>query len=170
MVCHGIPDDGKELKRGDIINIDVTVIKDGYHGDTSKMYTVGEVKPFVDRLIQTTKNACTEVSSSLSLALDFGDIGFAIQTHAEGNCFSVVEEFCGHGIGKVFHEDPQVLHYGRPGTGTTLKEGITFTIEPMINQGKRHTRVLSDGWTAVTKDRKTVGTVGTYGTCHADWI
>lgn len=154
VVCHGIPDDGKELKRGDIINIDVTVIKDGYHGDTSKMYTVGEVKPFVDRLIQTTQECMYRGIELVKPGARLGDIGFAIQTHAEGNCFSVVEEFCGHGIGKVFHEDPQVLHYGRPGTGTTLKEGITFTIEPMINQGKRHTRVLSDGWTAVTKDRK----------------
>ena len=154
VVCHGIPDDGKVLKRGDIINIDVTVIKDGYHGDTSKMFTVGEVKPYAERLIRITQECMYAGIALVKPGVQLGDIGHAIQTHAETNHYSVVEEFCGHGIGKVFHEDPQVLHYGRPGTGAALKEGMTFTIEPMINQGKRHTRVLSDGWTAVTKDRK----------------
>ena len=154
VVCHGIPDDGKELKRGDIINIDVTVIKNGYHGDTSKMFTVGEVKPYAERLIRITQECMYAGIALVKPGVQLGDIGYAIQTHAESNHYSVVEEFCGHGIGKVFHEDPQVLHYGRPGTGAALKEGMTFTIEPMINQGKRHTRVLSDGWTAVTKDRK----------------
>ena len=154
VVCHGIPDDGKELKRGDIINIDVTVIKDGYHGDSSKMYAVGEIKPFADRLIRITQECMYQGIKLVKPGARLGDIGFAIQTHAETHHYSVVEEFCGHGIGKVFHEDPQVLHYGRPGTGVTLKAGLTFTIEPMINQGKRHTRILSDGWTAVTKDRK----------------
>ena len=154
VVCHGIPDDDKALKRGDIINIDVTVIKNGYHGDTSKMFTVGEVKPYAERLIKITQECMYAGIALVKPGIQLGDIGHAIQTHAETNHYSVVEEFCGHGIGKVFHEDPQVLHYGRPGTGAALKEGMTFTIEPMINQGKRHTRVLSDGWTAVTKDRK----------------
>jgi methionyl aminopeptidase len=154
VVCHGIPDDDKALKRGDIINIDVTVIKNGYHGDTSKMFTVGEVKPYAERLIKITQECMYAGIALVKPGIQLGDIGHAIQTHAETNHYSVVEEFCGHGIGKVFHEDPQVLHYGRPGTGATLKEGTTLTIEPMINQGKRHTRVLSDGWTAVTKDRK----------------
>jgi methionyl aminopeptidase len=154
VVCHGIPDDDKTLKRGDIVNIDVTVIKDGYHGDTSKMFTVGEVKPYAERLIRITQECMYAGIALVKPGVQLGDIGHAIQVHAESNHFSVVEEFCGHGIGKVFHEDPQVLHYGRPGTGTALQEGMTFTIEPMINQGKRHTRVLADGWTAVTKDRK----------------
>lgn len=154
VVCHGIPDDDKTLKRGDIVNIDVTVIKDGYHGDTSKMFQVGEVKPYAERLIRITQECMYAGIALVKPGVQLGDIGHAIQVHAESNHFSVVEEFCGHGIGKVFHEDPQVLHYGRPGTGTALKEGMTFTIEPMINQGKRHTRVLADGWTAVTKDRK----------------
>lgn len=154
VVCHGIPDDDKALKRGDIINIDVTVIKNGYHGDTSKMFTVGEVKPYAERLIKITQECMYAGIALVKPGIQLGDIGHTIQTHAETNHYSVVEEFCGHGIGKVFHEDPQVLHYGRPGTGAALQEGMTFTIEPMINQGKRHTRVLSDGWTAVTKDRK----------------
>lgn len=154
VVCHGIPDDEKQLKRGDIINIDITVIKNGYHGDTSKMFRVGEVKPFADRLIQVTQECMYQGIELVKPGARLGDIGFAIQAHAENHYYSVVEEFCGHGIGKVFHEDPQVLHYGQPGTGIALNEGMTFTIEPMINQGKRHTRVLSDGWTAVTKDRK----------------
>jgi len=118
------------------------------------MFKVGEVKPFADRLIQITQECMYQGIELVKPGARLGDIGFAIQTHAENHYYSVVEEFCGHGIGKVFHEDPQVLHYGRPGTGVALKEGMTFTIEPMINQGKRHTRVLSDGWTAVTKDRK----------------
>ena len=154
VVCHGIPDDEKQLRRGDILNIDVTVIKDGYHGDTSKMYTIGEVKLYANRLIQITQECMYKGIELVKPDVRLGDIGFAIQTHAEKNHYSVVEEFCGHGIGKIFHEDPQVLHYGIPGSGIALKEGITFTIEPMINQGKRHTRILSDGWTAVTKDRK----------------
>lgn len=154
VVCHGIPDHEKVLKKGDILNIDVTVIKDGYHGDTSKMFAVGEIKPFATRLMQITQECMYAGIALVKPGTHLGDIGHAIQTHAERNYYSVVEEFCGHGIGKVFHEDPQVLHYGRPGTGTTLSEGMTLTIEPMINQGKRHTRILSDGWTAVTKDRK----------------
>ena len=154
VVCHGIPDDDKKLKLGDIINIDVTVIKDGYHGDTSKMFKVGEIKPFADRLIRITQECMYRGIEVVKPGARLGEIGFAIQSHAEKNFYSVVEEFCGHGIGKVFHEDPQILHYGRQKSGITLEEGITFTIEPMINQGKRHTRVLADGWTAVTKDRK----------------
>jgi methionyl aminopeptidase len=154
VVCHGIPDENKELKRGDIINIDITVIKNRYHGDTSKMFSVGDVKPFAERLIRITQECMYRGIELVKPGTQLGDIGHAIQTHAENNYYSVVEEFCGHGIGKVFHEDPQVLHYGRPATGIQLTEGMTFTIEPMINQGRRHTRILSDGWTAVTKDRK----------------
>ncbi len=154
VVCHGIPNYEKHLKWGDIINIDVTVIKDGYHGDTSKMYAVGEVKPYASRLIKITQECMYKGIELVRPNTRLGDIGFAIQTHAENNYFSVVKEFCGHGIGKVFHEDPQVLHYGVAGSGVALEKGMTFTIEPMINQGSRHTRVLSDGWTAITKDRK----------------
>ena len=152
VVCHGIPDDEKQLKRGDIINIDVTVIKNGYHGDTSKMFKVGEVKPFADRLIQVTQECMYQGIELVKPGARLGDIGFAIQTHAENHYYSVVEEFCGHGIGKVFHEDPQVLHYGRPGTGVALTEGMTFTIEPMINAGDYKDVTWPDGWTAVTKD------------------
>lgn len=154
VVCHGIPDDKKHLKKGDIVNIDVTVIKNGYHGDTSKMFAVGEAKPFADRLIKITQQCLYKAIELVKPGIRIGDIGHAIQSHAESFHYSVVEEFCGHGIGKLFHEDPQVLHYGQRNTGMKLNEGMTFTIEPMINQGKRHTRVLSDGWTAVTKDRK----------------
>lgn len=154
VVCHGIPDDAKQLKKGDILNIDVTVIKDGYHGDTSKMFTVSETKPFADRLIRVTQECMYRGIELVRPGARLGDIGHAIQAHAESSGYAVVEEFCGHGIGKVFHEDPQVLHYGQPNTGVVLNEGMTFTIEPMINQGKKFTRILSDGWTAVTKDRK----------------
>ncbi len=151
VVCHGIPSD-KKLKNGDIINIDVTVIKDGFHGDTSKMYCVGESSVLAKRLVQVTHDAMLTGIELVKSGVRLGDIGHAIQTYAESHGFSVVREYCGHGIGRVYHEDPQVLHYGTPGTGLELKPGMTFTIEPMINAGKRHVRLLPDGWTVVTKD------------------
>lgn len=152
QVCHGIPS-AKALKNGDIVNIDITVIKDGYHGDTSKMFFVGEVSPHAKRLAKITQEAMYLGIEQVKPGATLGDIGRAIQQHAESNRYSVVREFCGHGIGKRFHEDPQILHYGKPGTGLTIEAGMIFTIEPMINIGKRHVKVLSDGWTAVTKDR-----------------
>ena len=151
VVCHGIPGP-KKLKRGDIVNIDVTVIKDGYHGDTSKMYYVGEPSIQADRLSRVARESMMTGIRMVRPGIQLGDLGHAIQTHAESHGFSVVREYCGHGIGEGFHEDPQVLHYGRPGTGLELQEGMTFTIEPMINAGKRHTRLLPDEWTVVTKD------------------
>ena len=154
VVCHGIPTEKKVLKDGDIINIDVTVLKDGYHGDTSKMWIVGKPKPGSERLIRITQECMYKGIELVKPGARLGDIGHVIQEHAEKHRYSVVRDFCGHGIGKVFHEEPQVMHYGRPGTGMELKEGMTFTIEPMINQGTYHTRVLGDGWTAITKDRK----------------
>lgn len=155
VVCHGIPSADKALKEGDIINIDVTVIKDGYHGDTSKMYCVGEVSPFAKRLIDITQECLYLGLKTSKPGARLGDIGAVIQEHAEKNHYSVVREYCGHGIGQQFHEDePQVLHYGKAGTGIELQPGMTFTIEPMINLGKRHVKLLSDGWTVVTKDRK----------------
>ena len=153
VICHGIPSD-KRLKKGDIINIDVTVIKDGYHGDTSKMFLVGDVAPYAKRLVDVTQECLYLAIDMVKPGVQLGDIGAAIQQYAEKQRYSVVREYCGHGIGKVFHEDPQVLHYGTPGTGIELKAGMTFTIEPMINAGKRHTRLLGDNWTVITKDRK----------------
>ena len=153
VVCHGIPND-KPLKDGDVLNIDVTVIKDGYHGDTSKMFMVGKVPEWAQRLAQVTQECMYKGIQLVKPGARLGDIGEVIQKHAEKNGFSVVREYCGHGIGAVFHEEPQVLHYGRAGTGVELKEGMTFTIEPMINQGRPETRLLGDGWTAITKDRK----------------
>ena len=155
VICHGIPSDDKILKKGDIINIDVTVIKDGYHGDTSKMFMVGEVQPALDRLIRVTQESLYLAIDMVKPGVQLGDIGHAIQTYAESNHYSVVREYCGHGIGKVFHEDPQILHYGKPGTGMAIQEGMIFTIEPMINLGSRHNKLLKDGWTVVTKERKT---------------
>ncbi|MEY3807121.1 MAG: methionine aminopeptidase [Pseudomonadota bacterium] len=152
QICHGIPSD-KKLKSGDIINIDITVIKDDYHGDTSKMFCVGEVSPHAKRLIKITQEAMFLGIEQVKPGARLGDIGHAIQKHAESNRYSVVREFCGHGIGKDFHEEPQVLHYGKVGTGEILEQGMILTIEPMINLGKRHMKVLPDGWTAVTKDR-----------------
>ena len=154
VVCHGIPTEQKVLKDGDIINIDVTVIKNGYHGDTSKMWTVGTPKPGTERLIQVTQECMYKGIELVKPGARLGDIGHVIQQHAEKSRFSVVREYCGHGIGQVFHEEPQVMHYGKPGTGLELKEGMIFTIEPMINQGKYYTKLLPDEWTAVTKDRK----------------
>ncbi|MBM70242.1 MAG: type I methionyl aminopeptidase [Haliea sp.] len=153
VVCHGIPSDTKKLKSGDIVNIDVTVIKDGYHGDTSIMVEVGEVAPHAQRLIRVTQECLYKALALVRPGTTLGDIGAVIQEHAEKNYYSVVREYCGHGIGKVFHEDPQVLHYGKPGTGLVLEEGMTFTIEPMINAGRRHTKLnAKDGWTVTTRD------------------
>ena len=153
VVCHGIPGD-KRLKNGDIVNIDITVIKDGYHGDTSKMFFAGEPSVMAKRLSKITQECMYKGIERVRPGARLGDIGYAIQRHAESNHYSVVREFCGHGIAKVFHDDPQVLHYGRPGTGVVLEEGMSFTIEPMINAGKRHIKILPDQWTAVTKDHK----------------
>ncbi len=153
VVCHGIPND-KKLKSGDIINIDVTVIKDGFHGDTSKMFFVGDVAPFAERLAQVTQECLYIGIKLVKPGAYLGDIGAAIQEHAESNRYSVVREYCGHGIGRIFHEDLQVLHYGKKGTGVMLEPGMTFTIEPMINAGSRHIRLLPDDWTVITKDHK----------------
>jgi methionyl aminopeptidase len=151
VVCHGIPND-KVLKSGDILNIDVTVIRDGFHGDTSRMYYVGKPALPAQRLAETCWEAMWQGIAQVRPGARLGDIGHAIQTFVEDRNFSVVREYCGHGIGKVYHEDPQVLHYGERGTGDELKAGMTFTIEPMVNAGKRHVRLLGDGWTVVTKD------------------
>ncbi|MEQ8802970.1 type I methionyl aminopeptidase [Haliea sp.] len=153
VICHGIPSDTKRLKSGDIINIDVTVIKDGYHGDSSIMVEVGEVAAHAQRLIKVTQECLYRAIEIVRPGTTLGDIGAVIQQHAEKNYYSVVREYCGHGIGQVFHEDPQVLHYGRKGTGLVLEEGMTFTIEPMINAGRRHTKLnQKDGWTVSTRD------------------
>jgi len=151
QVCHGIPGP-KKLKAGDIVNIDITVIKDGYHGDTSKMFFVGEPPIKARRLVKVTQEALYLGIMQVRPGARLGDVGNAIQTHAEAAGYTIVQEFCGHGIGRGFHEEPQVLHYGKRGEGLELKAGMTFTIEPMVNLGKRHIRVLPDGWTAVTKD------------------
>ncbi|CAB1274897.1 methionine aminopeptidase [Candidatus Nitrosacidococcus tergens] len=151
VVCHGIPNK-KQLKKGDIINVDVTVIKDGYHGDTSKMFFVGEPSTIAKRITQISYECMCIGIEMIKPGVYLGDIGYAIQTHAENNNYSIVREFCGHGIGRFFHEDPQVLHYGTPGTQLRLEEGMIFTIEPMVNVGKRHVKILSDNWTVVTKD------------------
>jgi len=152
QVCHGVPGD-KVLKNGDIVNLDITVIKDGWHGDTSRMFAVGEASVQAKRLMQITYEAMWVGIARVKPGARLGDIGHAIQHFAENHGYSVVREFCGHGIGKNFHEDPQVLHYGKPGTGLVLEPGMTFTIEPMINAGKRDIRQMPDGWTIVTKDR-----------------
>lgn len=154
VICHGIPSDDKILKKGDIVNVDITVIKDGYHGDTSKMFYIGDIPSHLDRLCKITQECLYKAIAIVKPGTTLGDIGHVIQTHAESNHYSVVREYCGHGIGSVFHEEPQVLHYGRPGAGMALKEGMTFTIEPMINQGKPQSKLLGDQWTVVTKDRK----------------
>ena len=152
QVCHGIPSE-KKLKSGDIVNVDITVIKDDYHGDTSKMFCVGDVSQHAKRLIKVTQDSMYLGIEQVKPGATLGDIGHAIQKYAEAHRYSVVREFCGHGIGKKFHEEPQVLHYGKAGEGEALEEGMILTIEPMINLGKRHIKVLADGWTAVTKDR-----------------
>ena len=153
VICHGIPTEAKVLKDGDIINIDVTVIKDGFHGDTSRMYVAGKPSVKAQRLVDVTREAMFRAIRLVRPGATLGDIGAAIQGYAESQRFSVVREYCGHGIGRIYHEDPQVLHYGTAGTGLVLEEGMTFTIEPMINEGARHTRLMPDGWTVVTKDR-----------------
>ncbi|MGN0920588.1 MAG: type I methionyl aminopeptidase [Cellvibrio sp.] len=152
VVCHGIPSEKKILKDGDIVNIDVTVIKDGYYGDTSAMFHVGTPLPHAQRLVDVTLECLYKAIALVKPGCRLGDIGHVIQQHAESNHYSVVREYCGHGIGSVFHEDPQVLHYGRPDTGLELKEGMCFTIEPMINAGKAATKTKADGWTVETKD------------------
>jgi methionyl aminopeptidase len=154
VVCHGIPND-KALKDGDIINVDITVIKDGFHGDTSKMFYVGNVPDHAKRLCEVTQECLYKGIALVKPGARLGDIGEVIQKHAEKNHYSVVREYCGHGIGSEFHEDPQVLHYGKTGTGETLREGMTFTIEPMINAGKRQVKLSKrDGWTVETADRR----------------
>ena len=154
QICHGIPSDTKKLKNGDIINIDVTVIKDGFHGDTSRMFTVGKTSIQAQRLCEVTRQAMIEGIKAVRPGATTGDIGFAIQTYAEANNFSVVRDYCGHGIGKKFHENPQILHYGKKNTGVELHEGMIFTVEPMINVGNYKTKTLSDGWTVVTQDHE----------------
>ncbi len=152
VVCHGIPSD-KKLKNGDIINVDITVINDGFHGDTSQMFMIGKPSILAERVVRVSKECLWRGIELVKPGIQLGDIGHTIQKHAEKNGFSVVKEYCGHGIGRSFHEDPQVLHYGKPGTGVTLEAGMTFTIEPMINTGKAAVKLLPDQWTVVTKDR-----------------
>jgi methionyl aminopeptidase len=151
VVCHGIPND-KALKKGDILNVDITVIKDGWHGDTSRMFVIGDTSIQAKRLCRLTYEAMWHGIMRVKPGARLGDIGFAIQRFAEGNGLSIVHEFCGHGIGQVFHEEPQVLHYGRPGTLEELVPGMVFTIEPMVNAGRRDIKELGDGWTIVTRD------------------
>ncbi len=153
VICHGIPADDKALKDGDIVNIDITVIKDGFHGDTSKMFVVGKPSILAERLIRVTQECLYLGLKKVKNGARLGDIGHVIQVHAEKHNYSIVREYCGHGIGEVFHEDPQVLHYGRPNTGDVLKTGMCLTVEPMVNAGERHSKLLKDGWTVVTKDR-----------------
>ena len=152
VVCHGIPKE-KILREGDIINVDVTALKDGWHGDTSRMFFVGEVSAKAKKLVKTTYESMMNSINILKNGVHVGDIGSTIQSYVESKGFSVVRDFCGHGIGKNFHEQPNILHYGNPKTGNELKTGMIFTIEPMINEGKYNTKILNDGWTAVTKDK-----------------
>ena len=152
QVCHGIPGE-KRLKNGDIVNVDVTVIKDGFHGDTSRMLLVGEPSIAARRLCRVAREAMWIGIEMVRPGARLGDVGHAIQCHAERHGYSMVREYCGHGIGRSFHEEPQVLHYGTPGTGEVLEEGWTFTIEPMVNAGRRQVKLMKDGWTVVTKDR-----------------
>jgi methionyl aminopeptidase len=152
VVCHGIPSPDKRLKQGDIVNVDITVIKDGWHGDTSRMFAVGKIAPAAQRLIDVTHEAMWIGIRQVRPGAHLGDIGAAIQGFVEPQHLSIVREYCGHGIGQIFHEDPQVLHYGERGTGVQLVPGMTFTVEPMVNAGKRHVRLLPDGWTVITKD------------------
>lgn len=152
VICHGIPTD-KKLKEGDIVNIDITVIADGYHGDTSKMFFIGKPSIMAERLVRVSQECLYQAIKMVKPGMHLGTIASVIQKHAEGHNYSIVREYCGHGIGEGFHEDPQVLHYGRPNTGEVLKPGMCFTIEPMVNAGKRHSKLLKDKWTVVTKDR-----------------
>ena len=152
VVCHGIPND-KPLKDADIVNVDVTLILDGWHGDSSRMYTIGEVPRRAERLIEVTYEAMMRGIAAVRPGGTTGDIGHAIQTYVEAQHMSVVRDFCGHGLGRLFHDEPNIVHVGRPGEGVVLKPGMLFTVEPMINLGRPHVKVLSDGWTAVTRDR-----------------
>ena len=152
MVCHGIPG-ARALREGDIANVDVTLIVDGWHGDSSRMYPVEKISRAASRLIEVTYNSLTRGVAAVKPGATTGDIGAAIQAYAEGERCSVVRDFCGHGLGQVFHDRPNILHYGEPGEGRSLSPGMLFTIEPMINLGKPHVKILSDGWTAVTRDR-----------------
>jgi len=154
VVCHGIPTDKKVLRDGDILNIDVTVILDGWHGDTSRMFYIGRPNVLARRLVETTYEAMMRGIAVVKPGATLGDVGHAIQSYAEAERFSVVRDFCGHGLGRVFHTAPSVLHYGRPGRGAMLREGMFFTVEPMINAGRYEVKILEDGWTAVTRDRK----------------
>jgi methionyl aminopeptidase len=151
VVCHGIPGD-KVLKTGDIVNVDITVIKDGFHGDTSRMFFVGDASIQARRLCEVGFEAMWRGIRTIRPGTRLGDLGHTIQAFVEGQGYAVVREYCGHGIGRVFHEDPQVLHYGEPGTGMAIEAGMTFTVEPMVNAGRRHVKLLGDGWTVVTKD------------------
>ena len=152
VVCHGIPSD-KILKEGDILNVDVTALKDGWHGDTSKTFEIGKVSVKAKKLVEATYTAMMKAIQIIKNGIHLGDIGATIQNHVEAEGFSVVQDFCGHGIGQQFHKEPNVLHYGKKGTGEKIKTGMIFTIEPMINLGKYETKTLNDGWTAVTKDK-----------------
>ena len=155
VICHGIPSNDKALKSGDIINIDITVIKDGFHGDTSKMFLVGKTADHAERLVRVTQECLYKAIEIVRPGVTLGDLGYIIQQHAEAHNYSIVREYCGHGIGRIFHEEPQVLHYGAPNTGLKIEEGMTFTIEPMLNAGSRHTKLSKkDGWTVTTKDRR----------------
>lgn len=152
VVCHGIPSEKKILREGDIINIDVTVILDGWHGDTNRTFAVGKISLLASRLMNITYEAMMRGIEAVKPGATLGDVGYAIQSFVEGQRFSVVRNFCGHGIGRVFHDLPEVLHFGQPGTGVVLEQGMFFTIEPMVNAGNHHVKILHDGWTAVTKD------------------
>jgi methionyl aminopeptidase len=155
VICHGIPSNDKALKSGDIINIDITVIKEGFHGDTSKMFLVGKTADHAERLVRVTQECLYRAIELVKPGVTLGDLGYVIQQHGEAHNYSIVREYCGHGIGRIFHEEPQVLHYGAPNTGLKIEEGMTFTIEPMLNAGSRHTKLSKkDGWTVTTKDRR----------------
>lgn len=154
VVCHGIPKESEHLKTGSIVNVDITLEKGGLIADSSKMYLIGDVSPLARRLVKKTYEAMWKGIKAVKPGATLGDIGHAIQSHVEGNGYSVVREYCGHGVGKAMHEDPQVLHYGKPGEGAVLKEGMVFTIEPMVNQGDSRIKTKKDGWTVVTRDKK----------------
>lgn len=154
VVCHGVPSETQTLKSGDIVNVDITLEKDGFIADSSKMYLIGEVTPFAKRLVDKTYEALWEGITAVKPGATLGDVGYAIQQHAEKHGYSVVREYCGHGIGREMHEEPEVLHYGKKGRGLVLKEGMVFTIEPMINQGKAKIKTKKDGWTVITSDKK----------------
>ena len=153
VICHGIPSENKILKNGDIINIDVTVILDGWYGDTSRMFAIGKPNVLAQNLINVTYDCLMKSIDIIKPGITLGDIGYTIQSYAESKGFSVVRDFCGHGLGRVFHDAPEVVHYGSPNTGVVLEEGMFFTVEPMINTGKKEAKILSDGWTAVTRDK-----------------